>query len=209
MFPQLDPAEATYLARLIVSILGILFLLGLVFWMIRRKQKTPNTESLSAIISEGSDSDNSTVAHSEISNRSFVLEQTYRAWKAERLLQSEDGRSLFLRAGVEKSGLRYQLVASSQVQALAILLITLMAEVDPKASSQAEALFAELGMNLSTAFNVFVRQSLRDGGIPFEIKMDQPNKETMAAMLEAERIAKDPNVKHYSDVEEALRELKR
>ena len=144
MFPQLDPAEATYLARLIVSILGILFLLGLVFWMIRRKQKTPNTESLSAIISEGSDSDNSTVAHSEISNRSFVLEQTYRAWKAERLLQSEDGRSLFLRAGVEKSGLRYQLVASSQVQALAILLITLMAEVDPKASSQAEALFASL-----------------------------------------------------------------
>ena len=57
--------------------------------------------------------------------------------------------------------------------------------------------------------NIFVRQSLRDGGIPFEIKMDQPNKETMAAMLEAERIAKDPNVKHYSDVEEALRELKR
>ena len=80
--------------------------------------------------------------------------------------------------------------------------------MDSDLKAQAEALFAELGMNLSTAFNVFVRQSLRDGGIPFE-KMDQPNKETMAAMLEAERIAKDPNVKHYSDVEEALRELKR
>lgn len=81
--------------------------------------------------------------------------------------------------------------------------------MDSDLKAQAEALFAELGMNLSTAFNVFVRQSLRDGGIPFEIKMDQPNKETMAAMLEAERIAKDPNVLHYSDVEEALRELKR
>ena len=81
--------------------------------------------------------------------------------------------------------------------------------MDSDLKAQAEALFAELGMNLSTAFNVFVRQSLRDGGIPFEIKMDQPNKETMAAMLEAEPIAKDPNVKHYSDVEEALRELKR
>ena len=34
-------------------------------------------------------------------------------------------------------------------------------------------------------------------------------KETSAAMLEAERIARDPSVKHYSDVEEALRELKR
>ena len=81
--------------------------------------------------------------------------------------------------------------------------------MDSDLKSQADALFSELGMNLSTAFNIFVRQSLRDGGIPFEIKMDQPNKETMAAMLEAERIAKDPNVKYYSDVEEALRELKR
>ena len=81
--------------------------------------------------------------------------------------------------------------------------------MDSDLKSQADALFSEIGMNLSTAFNIFVRQSLRDGGIPFEIKMDQPNKETMAAMLEAERIAKDPNVKHYPDVEEALRELKR
>ena len=47
--------------------------------------------------------------------------------------------------------------------------------MDSDLKAQAEALFAELGMNLSTAFNVFVRQSLRDGCIPFEIKMDQPN----------------------------------
>lgn len=75
--------------------------------------------------------------------------------------------------------------------------------------AQAEALFSELGMNLSTAFNIFVRQSLREGGIPFAIKLEEPNKETIAAMLEAERIAKDPNVKHYSDVEESLRELEK
>ena len=64
-------------------------------------------------------------------------------------------------------------------------------------------------MNLTTAINVFLRQSLRVGGFPFEVKLDQPNKETMAAMLEAERIVKDPSVKHYTDVEDALRELKR
>ena len=81
--------------------------------------------------------------------------------------------------------------------------------MDSDLKAQAEELFSELGMNLSTAFNIFVRQSLREGGIPFEIRMEQPNKETMAAMLEAERIAKDPTVKHYSDVEEALRDLKR
>ena len=52
-------------------------------------------------------------------------------------------------------------------------------------------------------------QSLQVGGFPFEVRLDQPNKETMAAMLEAERIAHDPRVKHCTDVEEALRELKR
>ena len=63
---------------------------------------------------------------------------------------------------------------------------------------------------LSTrAINDFLRQSIRVGGFPFEVRLDQPNKETIAAMLEAERIAKDPSIKHYSDVEEALRELKR
>ena len=41
------------------------------------------------------------------------------------------------------------------------------------------------------------------------IRMDQPNEKTVAAMLETEQIARDPAVKHYSDVEEALRELKR
>lgn len=81
--------------------------------------------------------------------------------------------------------------------------------MDTELKAQADELFAELGMNLSTAFNIFIRQSLREGGIPFEIRTEKPNKETVAAMLEAERIAKDPNVKKYSDVEEALRELKR
>ena len=81
--------------------------------------------------------------------------------------------------------------------------------MDADLKAQADALFNELGMNLTTAFNIFVRQSLREGGIPFEVKLEQPNKETIAAMLEAERIARDPSVKHYSDVEEALRELKK
>ena len=78
--------------------------------------------------------------------------------------------------------------------------------MDSDIKKQCESLYGELGMNLTTAINVFLRQSLRVGGFPFEVKL---NKETMAAMLEAERIAKDPSVKHYTDVEDALRELKR
>jgi DNA-damage-inducible protein J len=79
--------------------------------------------------------------------------------------------------------------------------------MDTKLKAQAEELFGELGMNLSTAFNIFVRQSLREGGIPFEITLNQPNKETIAAMLEAQRIAKDPAVKGYTDIDELFEDL--
>ncbi len=81
--------------------------------------------------------------------------------------------------------------------------------MDRELKKQCESLYNELGMNLTTAINVFLRQSLRVGGFPFEVKLEQPNKETVTAMLEAERIAHDTNVKQYSDVEEALMELKR
>ena len=80
--------------------------------------------------------------------------------------------------------------------------------MDSDLKAQADALFAELGMNLSTAFNIFVRQSLREGGIPFEISLNRPNKETVAAMLEAKRIAKDSSVKGYTDLDALFTDLK-
>lgn len=61
--------------------------------------------------------------------------------------------------------------------------------MDSNIKKQCEALYSELGINLTTAINVFLRQSLRAGGFPFEVRLEQPNKETVAAMLEAERIA--------------------
>ena len=80
--------------------------------------------------------------------------------------------------------------------------------MDSDIKKQCEALYSELGMNLTTAINVFLRQSLRVGGLPFDVRVQQPNRETIAAMLEAERIAYDSSVKRYSDVEAALKALK-
>ena len=79
--------------------------------------------------------------------------------------------------------------------------------MDSNLKAAAEELYEELGMNLSTAFNIFVRQSLRERGIPFKITEGTPNKETVSAMLEAERIAKNPNVKGYHDVDELFADL--
>ena len=78
--------------------------------------------------------------------------------------------------------------------------------IDSELRSQSEALFGALGMNLGTAINVFLRKAVRVGGFPFEVNIDSPNKETIEAMIEAERIARDPNVKAYS-VEDAFKEL--
>lgn len=86
---------------------------------------------------------------------------------------------------------------------------TFSVRMDKDIKSQCETIYGELGINLTTAINVFLRQSLRAGGFPFDVRLDKPNQETIAAMMEAERIAHDPNVKKYSDVEEALSELKR
>lgn len=59
--------------------------------------------------------------------------------------------------------------------------------MDSDVKAEADALFNELGMSLTTAINIFIRESLREGGIPFAVKIDNPNKETIAAMLEPKR----------------------
>ena len=41
--------------------------------------------------------------------------------------------------------------------------------MDETVKKQAEELFSELGLNMTTAFNMFVRQALNKGGIPFEV----------------------------------------
>ena len=81
--------------------------------------------------------------------------------------------------------------------------------MDSELKAQADKLFSELGMNLSTAFNIFVRQAIREGGIPFEISLNKPNIQTIKAMQEAERIAKDPKVKGYTDVDQLFADLEK
>ena len=59
--------------------------------------------------------------------------------------------------------------------------------VDEELKSQADALFSQLGMSLSTAFNIFLRQSVREQQLPFSVTKNVPNAVTAAAMEAAER----------------------
>jgi DNA-damage-inducible protein J len=72
---------------------------------------------------------------------------------------------------------------------------------DKDIKDQAEHIFNELGLNMTTAVNMFLRTTVRENGIPFSLKLDVPNETTAAAIEEGRRIAADRSVKGYSDME--------
>ena len=65
---------------------------------------------------------------------------------------------------------------------------------------QAEAIFNELGLNMTTAVNMFLRTVIREHGIPFELKLEVPN-ETTAAIEEGRRLMADPSASKYSSMD--------
>ena len=78
--------------------------------------------------------------------------------------------------------------------------------IDKNVKETSEKVFEDLGLNMTTAINMFLRQVIRVNGIPFEIKGDVPNKETIAAIEESIKLAKD-NTKGYSNVEDLKKAL--
>lgn len=79
--------------------------------------------------------------------------------------------------------------------------------IDDKLKKDAEELFDELGMNMTTAFTVFIKKAVREQRIPFEISADYPNAVTRSAFEETERILKDPNRKTYNSAEEMIGDI--
>ncbi len=72
---------------------------------------------------------------------------------------------------------------------------------DKDVKDQAEQIFSELGLNMTTAINMFLRTTIREQGIPFSLKLDVPNEATAAAIEEGRRIASDSSVKGYSSMD--------
>ena len=77
--------------------------------------------------------------------------------------------------------------------------------LDADLKKAAQSLFADLGLDLSTAISLFLGQAVREQGIPFEIKREVPNAETRAALAEYEQMKKD-KVKYlrYESFDEML-----
>ena len=73
---------------------------------------------------------------------------------------------------------------------------------DKDVKERAEQLFAELGLNMTTAINLFLRTAIRKHGIPFDLYLDVPNETTVAAIEEGKKLLNDPSSPKYSSMEE-------
>lgn len=80
--------------------------------------------------------------------------------------------------------------------------------IDVETKAKAQAMLADLGMDLSTAVNIFLRQMLYEGGIPFAITREVPNKVTLEAMKEANDMFMSPDkYKRYSSVDNMMEDI--
>ncbi len=79
--------------------------------------------------------------------------------------------------------------------------------IEEDVKKQAVELFNQLGIDMSSAVNMFLRQSIMRGGLPFSVEIPRYKPEVMEAMEEAKQLSKDPNAKRYSSFSEALEDL--
>ena len=67
--------------------------------------------------------------------------------------------------------------------------------VNAEIKKSAKAIFDQLGLDFSSAVNLFLFQCVLRGGLPFAVEVPNYNKETLLAMSEAKSVSRDPNAK--------------
>lgn len=80
--------------------------------------------------------------------------------------------------------------------------------IDPQTKMDAEMLFSCFGMTITDAINIFLKKSIMEGGLPFEVKIKNYNRETELAIQEAKKIMSgEIESKSYSSAKELFDEL--
>ncbi len=79
--------------------------------------------------------------------------------------------------------------------------------IDKDVKAEAVELLKELGLDMSTAVNMFLHQLILRNGLPFSVTIPQREQELLEAYAEAKRLSHDPDTKRYSSFEEALEDM--
>ncbi len=84
----------------------------------------------------------------------------------------------------------------------------LSVRVNADLKKDVESCLEDMGLNMSTAINMYLKQIAKLRAIPFQVTANpQLNKTTIAAIEEGERIAHDPSVKGYRDIDSLMEAL--
>ncbi len=80
--------------------------------------------------------------------------------------------------------------------------------VDERTKQEVEVLLEEMGLNMTSAINIYLKRILMEQGIPFDVSAKVPNATTIAAMDEFEEMKKNPAAyKKYPSFKAALNEV--
>ena len=80
--------------------------------------------------------------------------------------------------------------------------------MDENTKKAFDAFCSEIGLSVSSVFNMFAKTVVREQRIPFEISAETPNKETREAIAEVQRMKTDSSIgKTYDDVDVMFEEL--
>lgn len=88
------------------------------------------------------------------------------------------------------------------MEALYMATTNLNIRTEKAIKDQAEEIFNELGLNMTTAINLFLRTAIREHGIPFDLKLDVPNDTTVAAIEEGRKLMADSTAPRYSSIDD-------
>lgn len=84
---------------------------------------------------------------------------------------------------------------------------TISIDIDERVKDEAQELFESMGLNMSTAINVFLTQAINEHSIPFKIKSKIPNETTLAAMKECEDMIANKTGKAFNSFNELIDDL--
>lgn len=79
--------------------------------------------------------------------------------------------------------------------------------IDETLKKQSVELFSQLGIDMSSAVNMFLKQCVMRGGLPFEVAVPRFKQEVIESMDEAKRLSRDPEAKRYASFSDALKDL--
>lgn len=64
-------------------------------------------------------------------------------------------------------------------------------QVDSETKKAATEILNDLGLSMSTAINIFLKQIIKTDGLPFEVKNSKPSNELLESLKQGKKILKE------------------